>query len=95
MWKARGNVEEDADVYFTCKDNDVYAIVLSQVDSDLIIKSFGKSDTDGRAVLDVAVLGSDELVSWRQNDAGLHLSQPQRVPNECGLVFRITCERLS
>jgi len=69
------------DIRFTTKGSTLYAFCLGKPANDIIIKSLAKSSklTD-KAISSVTMVGSTEKVSWKQNNNGLIITKPSRIP---------------
>ncbi|RYX83119.1 hypothetical protein EON83_16345 [bacterium] len=79
------------DVRFTTKGNVLYAIVMGQPKEALEIKSLGKTaNLLEKSIRDIQVLGSDEKINWRRDDASLHIEAPQKQLSDTAVVFKIT-----
>lgn len=76
-------------IYYTAKENTVYAICTEWPDGGLLLKAFSHTDAPGLQIKSVRLLGSQEQVAWQHNAEGLQLATPDGAPNELGLVYRI------
>jgi alpha-L-fucosidase len=79
------------DIRFTTRGQKiVYAICLARPDGDVLVRSLGASLRLAPSTpRQVTWLGSDEPVSWRQDEDGLHVAvQSDRGPNQ-GLVMKL------
>jgi alpha-L-fucosidase len=74
------------DIRFTAKDDVLYAISLSWTESDITIKSIGED----LQVDKVSMLGSNEEISWEQNQEGLKVAFPDEKPSEFAHTLKIT-----
>ncbi|KAA6339881.1 hypothetical protein EZS27_012215 [termite gut metagenome] len=81
-----------ADIRFTTKGNDFYAIVLSW-GNEVLIKSLNKDAVADAKILDVKLLGSDEKISWTQTDNGLKLTFPKEQPCDYAYSFKISFDK--
>lgn len=80
------------DIRFTTKNGALYAIALGwPKDGKLTIHSLGNSN-DFR-VRDVALLGSDSKIRWKQDGDGLHLELPPQPSGIYAYSFKITQKR--
>jgi len=81
------------DIRFTTKGNTLYAIALAwPKDGQLVIHSLGTSAVTGTGfrVGEVALLGSDAKLTWKQDAEGLHIKLPAAPPGDYAFSFRIT-----
>jgi alpha-L-fucosidase len=89
--EGRGKPLTAQDVRFTSKGNVLYAIVLGQPKESLSIKSLGKTiGLLDKQIESIRVLGTDEKVAWRQEDAGLVVEPLQTKLSDSAVVFKIT-----
>lgn len=79
------------DVRFTTKGNTLYAIVLGVPSDTLRIKSLGKKANDaGKMISSVQLLGDPALVNWKQDDAALNITPPEKKPVcDAAIVYEI------
>jgi len=77
------------DVRFTQKGNALYAIVLGWPGSEAAITSLGSGSSLGGRIRGVSMLGSDEPVTWKQDDNALTVSTPSQRPCDHAYTFRI------
>ncbi|MDR2423713.1 MAG: alpha-L-fucosidase [Prevotellaceae bacterium] len=82
-----------ADLRFTTKGNDFYAIMLNWDENGALIQSLNKNAIADAKILSVKMLGSDEKIAWTQTDEGLQLSCPKIKPCEFAYSFKITFDR--
>lgn len=73
------------DFWFTCKDQFVYAISLESDSKTAFIKSFNRNFT----VKNVELLGSNEILCWKQEEGGLQIYLPKKLPGRFGYVVKI------
>jgi alpha-L-fucosidase len=88
----RGNPPLTAeDIRFTTRDNVLYAICPQWPGEEVAIRSVGPRSLvkEGR-ILDVSMLGSQESLSWCQDESGLTVSTPSERPCEHAYTFKIT-----
>jgi len=83
-----GNFNEDRikytaeDVRFTAKGNKVYAFLLDVPDSEIKIKSFGKtSKVNDKKIKSVKLLGNLEKIQWTQESDALIIKKPTKLPD--------------
>jgi alpha-L-fucosidase len=85
-WKV---YNEGDSIYFTAKDNVVYAICTEWPKDTILLKAFSQTDAPDLKIKSVKLLGSKERVEWEHTAHGLQASTPERAPNELGLVYKI------
>lgn len=77
------------DIRFTKKDNVLYAFLLAYPEEgEALITSLGNSASVN--IANVTMLGSDDNITWSQDEDGLHLSVPSEKP--CDYVFTYAIE---
>ena len=92
---ASGHFKEDtaytpADIRFTTKAGDLYAITMGQPSGQVRIASLGKkSELESRPVKTVTLLGSKAALKWTQQDDGLVIALPASLPTAIASSFRI------
>ena len=69
-----------ADIRFTRKDNTLYAFLLAYPENEALITTLSSVNIAG-----VRMLGSDEAITWSQDEQGLRLSVPTEKP--CDYVY--------
>jgi alpha-L-fucosidase len=79
------------DTRFTCRDDQLYALVLRWPDDgNVVIRSLG---TDLRLVdadiESVQLLGSTGTVAWRRDTDGLHVTLTEAAPSSVGACLRV------
>jgi alpha-L-fucosidase len=81
------------DIRFTSRWKTLYAIALDwpQNSSDLVIKSLNTNDSllANGEIANVALLGSDAMLSWEHSHEGLRIKLPQDKSGDFAYVFRI------
>lgn len=75
------------DFWFTTKNNKVYAISLTNIEDEILIKSLRKGEGE---IEKVKLLGSDERLSWSQNNDGLKTTITGVPKNALGYVIEVT-----
>jgi alpha-L-fucosidase len=78
-----------ADIRFTKKGNTLYAFLLAYPENNEALITSIRSNTSIN-VTNVTMLGSEDTITWSQDDAGLHLSVPSQKP--CDYVFTYAIE---
>lgn len=81
--------DEGESIYFTQKENTVYAICTEWPEDELLLKAFNSESAPNLSVRSVKLLGSNEKIEWTHSAEGLQLSVPEQAPNPLGLVYRI------
>jgi alpha-L-fucosidase len=70
------------DIRFTARGNLIYAFLLDSPKSAITIKSFGKSSgLLNHKIRFVKLLGSRETLHWKQEEAGLIIQRPVKLPD--------------
>jgi len=87
--KARKKTGSPVDIRFTAKGNSLYAICLAWPEKDVLVRSLGHKGVPDKTIAAVTMLGSREVVQWRQTDDALALSVPQEKPCRYAFVYRI------
>ena len=83
------------DIRFTRKDDALYAICLGwQGDMARIRSLKDGSPLKGEMIEHVHMLGSDESLTWLQDDDGLHISAPSNKPCEHAFTFKISLKNV-
>ena len=80
------------DIRYTTKDYTIYAIVMgpTQPGEELIMKSFSKANIrDQLSIKSIRFLGSDEQISWAQDEDGLSVKAPSQTVDDMATVIRI------
>ena len=79
-----------ADIRFTTKGGDLYAITMGQPAGEVRIAALGrKSPQQSRAVKNVTLLGSKAVLQWTQQDDSLVITLPADLPSPIASSFRI------
>ena len=88
--ESKGKPFTAEDVRFTMKGDTIYAIVLGVPSKDLKIKSLGTaSKLIDKPIKDVVLLGSDEEISWSQDEDTLKVQPVSKKPSDIAVVFKI------
>ncbi|MDR2423712.1 MAG: alpha-L-fucosidase [Prevotellaceae bacterium] len=82
-----------ADMRFTTKGNNFYAIVLNWNDDGVVIKSLDKNAVADAKLSEVKMLGSNEKLTWTQTDEGLKISFPKSRPCEYAYVLKLIFDK--
>lgn len=78
------------DFRFTTKGNTLYAIDLGWPSArEAVIHSLGSTAIKGQKIASVALLGSDEKLSFRQQPDGLRIQLPPQAPGKYAYAYRI------
>jgi alpha-L-fucosidase len=84
-----------ADIRFTSRDGALYAICLGWPGESTVIKSLASgSQISAQQIESIHMLGSDENLSWRQGDDGLHIAAPAQRSGDHAYTFKITLKQL-
>lgn len=81
-----------ADIRYTVKGNNIYALFLGQPapNEPVVLKSFANSVVPGNLKISrVTMLGTNKEVPWQLQDSGLALRFPTQVPEKMATVIRI------
>jgi len=78
------------DMRFTAKGPTLYAILLGWPTGEAVIRSLGSGPaTPADSVAGVSMLGHKGDLAWRQTEAGLHVTMPDRQPCAHAYALRI------
>jgi len=78
------------DIRFTAKGETLYAVAFGWPGEQLTIKSLGSgSSVKAGAITEITMLGSDEKLSWAQDEAGLTVEMPAEQPCEHAYTLKI------
>ena len=81
------------DFRFTAKGNTLYAIELGWPSGgEAVVHTLSSTAPGTRKIESVALLGSDEKISFEQRADGLHLQTPKQAPGKYAFAFRIVFE---
>jgi alpha-L-fucosidase len=83
------NTGSPVDIRFTAKGNSIYAICLAWPEKDVVVRALGNKGVPDKTIAAVSMLGSKDVVKWRQTDDGLTLSVPREKPCRYAFVYRI------
>ena len=79
-----------ADIRFTTKGSDLYAIVLAWPGKQVTLTSLGSgSAVRADAIEDIVLLGSGQALEWSQSEHGLTIALPDARPCEHAFALRI------
>ena len=81
------------DIRFTAKGNSLYAICLAWPEKEVLIRVLSHEGLSGKTIAAVRMLGSKEVIQWRQTKEGLNLSVPGEKPCRYAFVYRIDLEK--
>ncbi len=79
-----------ADIRFTQKGDTLYAFVMAYPTDETVITSLGSGVV---AISGARMLGSDESITWSQDEAGLRLSVPAAKPCDHVVAYAIDLQR--
>ena len=78
------------DLRFTCKANALFTIALNRPQGELLIGSMkGGSPVRGEQIQRIELLGQEQTLPWRQDEAGLHVDLPGELPDQPAYTFKI------
>lgn len=78
------------DLRFTCKGNMVYAIALNRPQGTVLIQSMGTgSPIQGEKIQQIRLLGQEQALLWRQDEAGLRIDLPSELLTQPAFAFKI------
>ena len=78
------------DFRFTTKDGKLYVFVMALPAETLAVKSLGLGVGLAPPIAAVALVGSDELVRWRQDEDAVRIEKPARAPSADVFSFKVT-----
>jgi alpha-L-fucosidase len=79
-----------ADLRFTTRDDNLYALTMGVPASEVRITSLGKrAALEPRPVKSVSLLGSSATLRWTQNDEALVIAMPANLPSGISSSFKI------
>ena len=71
------------DIRFTTKGNVIYAFCLGKSSGKIRITSLGKkTSVNGKAIKSVKMLGSNQIIKWKQSADALVIDPPSKLPVE-------------
>ncbi|SDE80112.1 alpha-L-fucosidase [Mucilaginibacter pineti] len=72
---------QHTDIRFTTKGNSLYAFCMETPETDIQIKSLGKSSKlNDKKITGVSLLGSKQKLKWKQEDDALVITKPSDMP---------------
>ena len=74
----------EKDIRFTQNKNIVYATVMAVPTNEIKIKALGKEK-----IKSIHLIGSTEIINWKQTNGILIIQKPKSIPNENALVLKI------
>ena len=66
--------------------------VTPDIAEDVVIKSLGKSISPEIQIKYISMLGSEEKITWEQNDGGVKVSVPSKKPCKYAFVYKVVLE---
>jgi len=87
--ESRTKADTAEDIRFTRKGDTLYAICLGEPVKQLKIKKLGKDNAPGISFSDVSMVGISKRLNWRQNDDGLVIEVPDKLPCDHAFSFKI------
>ena len=97
--KKQGRFDENfgfssKDIRFTLKGSTIYAYCLGKPEADISIKSLAKNSKYAeKAVASVAMVGSNERISWKQTTDALIIRKPSKMPVWQVIGFKIELKK--
>ena len=79
----------DGDIRFTTKNGKLYVFYMALPTGYIKIESLGKKSQYYQNVSSVRMLGSKEMLSWKQGDEGLIIKKPAKLPHYETTVYEI------
>ena len=79
----------EEDIRFTVKNNFLYAFVLKTPGKNIEIKSLSSTLTLANKIEAVSLLGSNEIVQWKQTPTALEIKLPSSLPSKYAVAFKI------
>jgi alpha-L-fucosidase len=81
---------ETSDIRFTSKGDTLYAFCMVSPTDDIYVFSLGKNSTlVDKKVKSVSMLGSDEKLQWKQEESGMTIIKPAKLPSWQVIGFKI------
>jgi alpha-L-fucosidase len=78
------------DIRFTTKGSTLYAYCLGKPETDIMIKSLGKSSKlSGKSIASITMVGSNGKLSWKQSADALVIKKPANMPSWQVIGFKI------
>ncbi|MCC8427093.1 alpha-L-fucosidase [Mucilaginibacter sp. UR6-11] len=78
------------DIRFTTRGNNLYAFCMEKPEKDIRIKSLGKNSTvNDKKIINVSLLGSNQKISWKQEEDALVITKPANLPGWTVLGLQI------
>lgn len=82
---AEGDASNGFDIRYTTKDDAVYAILIGDPKKDVTIK-----DIRVKQGTEIKLLGYDGNIEWTQNDEGLYVKLPEKLPCASAYSLKIS-----
>ncbi len=82
------------DIRFSKKGNTIYATCLGWPEEEVRIKSLGKYQSPEIRIEEISMLGSNEGITWEQNENELVVSAPTEKPCKYAFVYKITIDEI-
>jgi alpha-L-fucosidase len=80
---------KQGDLRFTMKGKTIYVFCMESPESDIRISSLGLKAATGQKVKSISLLGSNEKISWTQNNDEVIIQKPAQLPEYKTVVFAI------
>jgi len=79
------------DIRYTAKDGTLYAVALGWAEGEWLCKSLRSgSSVQAEKIAQIVLLGSAAAITWRQDEAGLHITAPAEKPCEHAYTLKIS-----
>jgi alpha-L-fucosidase len=80
---------QPTDLRFTLKGKILYAFCMENPTEDIHVKSLGLKTETGAKVSSIKMLGSEEKITWTQNDNEVVIQKPAKLPAYSTVVFAV------
>ncbi|MDR2382431.1 MAG: alpha-L-fucosidase [Prevotellaceae bacterium] len=80
---------QPTDFRFTVKGKTLYAFCMENPTGDIHIKSLGLKTETGAKISSIKMLGSEEKITWSQNDEEAIIRKPAKLPAYNTIVFAV------
>ncbi len=87
---SEGNAYTAEDIRFTRKNETLYAIALGLPKKQVRINALGlNAQAEGKKIKSVELLGYPKTLKWTQDDDGLMIKVPRKIPTKHAVSFKI------
>jgi alpha-L-fucosidase len=80
---------QQGDLRFTMKGKTLYAFCMEKPEGNIRISSLGLKTETGQKVKSISLLGSNEKISWSQNNEELIIQKPAHLPEYETIAFAL------